>query len=140
MYGSMTTVVMFMFWMYFVIYSIFIGAQVNEYLHFCRKRNEELELDKYNINTIEHWEDDEIDDSEDNIFADEDEELEALLEEIFEEDDKASKLKAKKIERIEAINDKVTSITDHIKKEKEKSKGETKEKSKEDLKDKRKRN
>ncbi len=140
MYGSMTTVVMFMFWMYFVIYSIFIGAQVNEYLHFCRKRNEELELDKYNINTIEHWEDDEIDDSEDNIFADEDEELEALLEEIFEEDDKASKLKAKKIERIEAINDKVTSITDHIKKEKEKSKEESKEKSKEDLKDKRKRN
>ncbi len=62
MYGSLTTVIMLMFWMYFVIYSIFIGAQMNEYLHVCRKRSIEHELEKYNEDTNELWEDDEMDD------------------------------------------------------------------------------
>ena len=33
LYGSLTTVVLILFWMYFVIYLIFVGAQINEYLH-----------------------------------------------------------------------------------------------------------
>ncbi len=63
MYGSLTTVIMLMFWMYFVIYSIFIGAQLNEYLHVCRKRSAEHELEKYNENTNELWEDDELEET-----------------------------------------------------------------------------
>ena len=64
MYGSLTTVIMLMFWMYFVIYSIFIGAQLNEYLHICRKRSAEHELEKYNENTNELWEDDELEETD----------------------------------------------------------------------------
>ena len=61
MYGSLTTVIMLMFWMYFVIYLVFLGAQINEYLHVCRKREAEYELSKYAADKPEVWEDDEID-------------------------------------------------------------------------------
>ncbi|MCR5214584.1 MAG: YihY/virulence factor BrkB family protein [Eubacterium sp.] len=61
MYGSLTTVVLLLFWMYFVIYLVFIGAQVNEYLHTCRKRDAEYELSKYADDKAEVWEDDELD-------------------------------------------------------------------------------
>ncbi len=60
MYGSLTTVIMLMFWMYFVIYLVFWGAQLNEYLHFCRKRDEEYELSKYADDKAEVWDDDEL--------------------------------------------------------------------------------
>ena len=60
MYGSLTTVIMLMFWMYFVIYFIFVGAQLNEYLHMCRKRNLEHGIDKYMDEPAEDWEDDDI--------------------------------------------------------------------------------
>ena len=63
MYGSLTTVILLMFWMYFVIYFIFIGAQLNEYLHVCRKRNAEYELKRYQEAEGEVWDDDEIDQS-----------------------------------------------------------------------------
>jgi membrane protein len=65
MYGSLTTVILLMFWMYFVIYFIFIGAQLNEYLHVCRKRNAEYELKKYQEANGEVWDDDDIDDLDD---------------------------------------------------------------------------
>ena len=64
MYGSLTTVVMLMFWMYFVIYSLFIGAQMNEYLHFCRKRKLEDELAFDHGSLSDSWEDDELDGKE----------------------------------------------------------------------------
>jgi membrane protein len=62
MYGSLTTVIMLMFWMYFVIYFIFIGAQLNEYLHFCRKRNEEMKVNPDAAQKDDDWEDDDIPD------------------------------------------------------------------------------
>ena len=62
MYGSLTTVIMLMFWMYFVIYSLFIGAQVNEYLQFCRDREEKYELSKYESGVSDVWDDDDVDD------------------------------------------------------------------------------
>ena len=62
MYGSLTTVIMLMFWMYFVIYFIFIGAQLNEYLHFCRKRNEEIKVNPDAAQKDDDWEDDDIPD------------------------------------------------------------------------------
>jgi len=37
MYGSLTTVIMIMFWLYFCFYLVFIGAEINEYMHLCRK-------------------------------------------------------------------------------------------------------
>ena len=60
MYGSMTTVIMLLFWMYFVIYLVFVGAQLNEYLHTCRMREEQYELSKYTEEKNEVWEDDDI--------------------------------------------------------------------------------
>ena len=51
-----------MFWMYFVIYFIFIGAQLNEYLHFCRKRNEEMKVNPDVAQNDDDWEDDDIPD------------------------------------------------------------------------------
>lgn len=75
MYGSLTTVIMLMFWMYFVIYFIFVGAQLNEYLHMCRKRNEEHGIDTYMDEPAEVWEDDEIDvETRDEIDAKDDSE------------------------------------------------------------------
>lgn len=64
MYGSLTTVIMLMFWMYMVISFVFVGAQVNEYLLYCRDRNEQYELDKYGKDQNEVWDDDEIDPDE----------------------------------------------------------------------------
>ena len=61
MYGSLTTVVLFMFWLYFVIYMVFVGAQINEYMHVKRKRDEDYELKKYSKKKKEVWEDDDID-------------------------------------------------------------------------------
>ena len=60
MYGSLTTVVMLLFWMYFVISSIFWGAQLNEYLHVCRQRDKEYERKKYTDDAEEVWDDDDI--------------------------------------------------------------------------------
>ncbi len=60
LYGSLTTVVLILFWMYFVIYLIFVGAQINEYLHVCRKREREYELSKYANGKTEVWDDDEL--------------------------------------------------------------------------------
>ncbi|MBR6402746.1 MAG: YihY/virulence factor BrkB family protein [Eubacterium sp.] len=60
MYGSLTTVIMLLFWMYFVIYLVFVGAQLNEYLHTCRIREEKYELSKYSEEKREVWEDDDI--------------------------------------------------------------------------------
>ena len=60
MYGSLTTIVLLLFWMYMVINSIFIGAQLNEYLHTCRARDEKYERKKYGANVSEVWDDDEI--------------------------------------------------------------------------------
>lgn len=64
LYGSLTTVVLILFWMYFVIYLIFVGAQINEYLHVCRKREREYELSKYANGKTEVWDDDELVDTD----------------------------------------------------------------------------
>ena len=64
MYGSLTTVIMLLFWMYIVIYLVFMGAQLNEYLHTCRKREAEFELSKYSGEKEEVWDDDEIEDTD----------------------------------------------------------------------------
>ncbi|MCR5632307.1 MAG: YihY/virulence factor BrkB family protein [Eubacterium sp.] len=63
MYGSLTTVIMLMFWLDIVIYLVFVGAQINEYLHVCRKREAEYELSKYSDDVTEVWDDDEIEDT-----------------------------------------------------------------------------
>ena len=60
LYGSLTTVIMLLFWMYFVIYLVFVGAQINEYLHVCRKREREYELSKYANGKTEVWDDDDL--------------------------------------------------------------------------------
>ena len=72
MYGSLTTVIMLLFWMYFVIYSIFIGAQLNEYLHFCRRRNLEEKSFANQDNDEDIWEDDEISKDESTDIKDAD--------------------------------------------------------------------
>ena len=77
LYGSLTTVIMLMFWMYFVIYFVFIGAQINEYLQTCRDREKEYELSKYHKDATEVWDDDEIEDPELGEFTKE--EMEAIL-------------------------------------------------------------
>ena len=78
LYGSLTTVVLILFWMYFVIYLIFVGAQINEYLHVCRKREREYELSKYANGKTEVWDDDELvetDELKDETTADDKEKL-----------------------------------------------------------------
>ncbi len=88
MYGSLTTVIMLMFWMYFVITLVFVGAQINEYLQSCRDREEEYELSKYGKDITEVWDDDEIEDPELGEFTRE--EMDAILdskEEDFKEED-----------------------------------------------------
>ncbi|MCR5106464.1 MAG: YihY/virulence factor BrkB family protein [Eubacterium sp.] len=91
MYGSLTTVVMLLFWMYIVIYLVFIGAQLNEYLYTCRKREQEYELSKYKDDQTEVWDDDEMEDSE-HLGEYTREEMDAILDEkpeppSFDEDD-----------------------------------------------------
>lgn len=39
MYGSLTTVVLILFWMYWLIYFLFVGAEINEYLYRERKKS-----------------------------------------------------------------------------------------------------
>ncbi len=46
MYGSLTTVVLIMFWMYFLFLFLFIGAEVNEYLYQERKKSGKYMDDK----------------------------------------------------------------------------------------------
>ena len=50
--------------MYIVIYLVFMGAQLNEYLHTCRKREAEYELSKYSEEKDEVWDDDDIEDTD----------------------------------------------------------------------------
>ena len=84
-----------MFWMYFVIYFIFIGAQLNEYLHFCRKRNEEMKIDPDAKEKDDDWEDDDIPDIDDDLDLDAyDEEFDKELDAEYE------KLKAEKSGKI----------------------------------------
>ena len=64
MYGSLTTVIMLMFWLYFVLSLVFLGAQINEYLQTCRDREAEYELSKYGKDKTDVWDDDEIEDPE----------------------------------------------------------------------------
>lgn len=58
MYGSLTTVILLMFWLYFVIYMMFLGAQINEYRSQCRQKAQEYELKKYRDGQDEVWDDD----------------------------------------------------------------------------------
>ncbi|MBQ2054417.1 MAG: YihY/virulence factor BrkB family protein [Eubacterium sp.] len=96
MYGSLTTVIMLMFWMYFVIYFVFIGAQINEYLQSCRDREEEYELSRYHKDATEVWDDDEIDDPELGEFTRE--EMDELLNESLVTSDVQSDSLSKKRE------------------------------------------
>ena len=43
MYGSLTTLTLVMFWLYFCNYFIMIGAEVNEVIRRDRERNAALE-------------------------------------------------------------------------------------------------
>ena len=96
LYGSLTTVIMLMFWMYFVIYFVFIGAQINEYLQSCRDREEEYELSRYHKDATEVWDDDEIDDPELGEFTRE--EMDELLNESLVTSDVQSDSLSKKRE------------------------------------------
>ena len=79
MYGSLTTVIMLMFWMYFVIYSLFIGAQVNEYLQFCRDREKKYELSKYESGVSDVWDDDDMKDKKKEKEESDDSEITEVL-------------------------------------------------------------
>lgn len=60
MYGSLTTVIFLMFWLYFVIYMLFIGAQINEYMSQCRQKEQEYELKQYTREQAEEIRDDDL--------------------------------------------------------------------------------
>lgn len=121
MYGSLTTVIMLMFWMYFVIYFIFIGAQLNEYLHFCRKRNEELKIDPDAEEKDDDWEDDDIPDIDDDLDLDEYED--EFDKELDAEYEKLNAIKSGKIIDYDKVihSQKVRSISQKIKERKDSS-------------------
>lgn len=47
MYGSLTTVIMLMFWLYFVIYMMFVGGQINEYRSQCKAQEKRYDARRY---------------------------------------------------------------------------------------------
>lgn len=42
MYGSLTTIVLIMLWLYFCMYAMLIGARINVFIEECKERNETL--------------------------------------------------------------------------------------------------
>ncbi len=95
MYGSLTTVIMIMFWLYMVIYILFLGAQLNEYLHQCRKRNLMAAIEEYREDepdAVEEFEENlDSDDLGEDSYEDEDYNAEDYDDEDYEEFPKKKK-------------------------------------------------
>ena len=85
MYGSITTIIMIMFWLQLVIYLMFVGAQINEYLHSRKERVKEYELDIYTEDTEEVWENDDMGELKDEINATTDDETDEINDDITDE-------------------------------------------------------
>lgn len=121
MYGSLTTVILLMFWLYFVIYMMFVGAQINEYTSQCKQRAMEYELNKYRNGEDDVWDDSDVevnlDPKEITVPIRHDYASEIVQEEIDRgtEEDVKNYVKKKISEHEEAAVDKVVSIREAAK-------------------------
>ena len=107
MYGSITTIIMIMFWLQIVIYLLFVGAQINEYLHSRREREKEYELSVYTEDTDEVWENDAIKDELSDGTGD----INGDIEDKINEDEISDDIKD------DIVDDEIDEINDDIKDE-----------------------
>lgn len=73
MYGSLTTIVLVMLWMYFCMYIILIGAEINAYFEDKLRKLHEMasqRLRQEYQNLMEHWEDGEEEEAADQGVSD----------------------------------------------------------------------